>query len=115
MGDVNGGGIKLLHDITNSGQNFNLSGHIQRRGRLIKNDQVGPARHSHRGHRALQLPARDLMRIAKADVIGIWQAQTAVKLHTIQLAFSLGPYLMLCRRFGMLINQTVRRVETGRS
>ena len=74
MGNVNGGRIKLLHNVANGGQNFDLSGHIQRRGGFIKDDQIRPARHSHRSHRPLQLPTGHLVRIAKANAIGIWQA-----------------------------------------
>jgi hypothetical protein len=33
----------------------------------------GPAGHRHRRHRPLQLPARDLVRIAEADLVGVRQ------------------------------------------
>ena len=46
-------------------QNLRLHRHIQRRGRLIGNQQLRLRGHRHRNHRPLPLPARQLKRIGK--------------------------------------------------
>jgi len=45
---------------------------------LVEYDQVRAAGHRHRRHRALQLPAGNLMRVAKTDFGRIRQAQPFV-------------------------------------
>ena len=71
VADVNGGGVQLPDRILDRGEHLDLGGHVQRGGRLVEDDQIRLARHGHRHHRALELPAGDLMGIAIADVLGI--------------------------------------------
>ena len=47
--------LMLLHDIADSGENLDLSGDIERRGRLVEDDEAWMARHRHGHHGALQL------------------------------------------------------------
>jgi S-formylglutathione hydrolase FrmB len=68
VGDVERGGVELLDDVADRRQHLDLGGHVERGGRLVEDDQVGPAGHGHRGHGALQLAARHLVRIAEADL-----------------------------------------------
>ena len=62
--DVEGGGAVLADALPDRGQHLDLGRDVERRRRLVEDDQVGPAGHRHRGHGALQLAARDLVRIA---------------------------------------------------
>jgi hypothetical protein len=73
VGDVDRGGVELFDDVADRGQHLDLGGHVERGGGLVEDDQVGTAGHGHRGHRALQLPARDLVGIAEADLVGVGQ------------------------------------------
>ena len=45
-------------------QDLRAQRHVQRRGRLVGQQQPGPARQRHRDHRALALAARELVRIS---------------------------------------------------
>ena len=74
VGDVDGGGVELLDDVADRRQHLDLGGDVERRRRLVEDDEVGPAGHGHGGHGPLQLAARDLVRIAEADLVRDWAA-----------------------------------------
>ena len=73
--DVDTGHSALLHHGFKGPQDLNLGGDIKSRGGFIKDHQFGPANQRHRGRQALQLAARDLVRIAVANVFGVRQCQ----------------------------------------
>ena len=114
VGDVDGGGVELAHHVLDRRQHLDLGGHVERRGRLVEDDQIGPARHGHGGHRALKLAARDLVGIAEADIVGIGQPQAPVEVLGIVLGLAPGLYAVLHRHFSVLVDQLVRRVERRR-
>ena len=115
MGDINCSGVKLFNNITDSCQNFNLSCHVQRGCWFIKYDQIWSARHRHSGHRTLQLPTRHLVRIAKPNVVWVWQTQATVQLNSIQFAIGLQLQPMLSGRFGVLVHQSVSWIKASSS
>src|SRR4029077_12885384 len=58
-----------------------------------------------------ELAARQLMRIAEADMLGIRQPQTSEQVHGGALRLRLVHDAMLQRRFRILVDDTVRRIE----
>ena len=84
MCDVDRRRIELLNDIADRGQHLDLRRHVQRGRWFVEDNQVGAAGHRHRRHRPLQLTARNLMRIAKADLLRVGQAQAPVQLNRVR-------------------------------
>jgi hypothetical protein len=70
------------------GQHLDLGGDVERGGGLVEDDEVGAAGHRHRRHRPLELPARDLVGIAEADLLGVRQLHPAVEVHASASALS---------------------------
>ena len=105
--------VQLLLQCTDQLQDFGLDGHIQRRGRLIRNQQRRLARQRHRNHHALAHAARQLMRIAPQHVARFRNA------HQLQHAQRLGLglvgrfALVQADRFGNLLAHGKDRVERG--
>ncbi len=114
MRDVDRSRVELLNDVPDGGQHLDLGRHIKRCGRLVKDDQIGSARHRHRRHGALKLAARNLVRIAKPDLLRVRQTQLAVELDSVFLAFRLAGDTVLGGRFGVLIDQLVGGIEARR-
>ncbi len=113
VGDVDGGGLELPGDVFDGGQDFDLGGHIERRGGLIEDNDVGPAGHGHGHHGPLQLSARNLVGIAVADVLRVGQQQAPVEFHGLFFSFGKAHQPVLDRRLGILFDQPVGRVEGG--
>ena len=63
MGDQQQRHALVAHQIAQQVQNAGLGGHVQRRGRLIGDQQLGAQRNGHGDGDTLALPARKLMRI----------------------------------------------------
>ena len=85
MGDVDRRRVELLDDVAHRGQHFDLGGDVKRGRRLVEDDEVGPARHGHGRHGALQLAAGDLVGKAVADRVGLGQLQALVEIARIGL------------------------------
>ncbi len=68
--DIDAGNAAGLHHRLEGFQHVDLGRHIERRGRLIEDDELRPADQRHGGGEPLQLTARHLMRIAFADGFG---------------------------------------------
>ena len=113
MGDIDGGRVELLDDVADGRQHLDLGSHVERRRRLIENDQVGPAGQGHGGHGALQLPARYLVRIPESDDVGERHLEPGEQIDGVGVGLGLGGYAMLDGNFGKLVDQTVRRIERG--
>ena len=63
MGDDQQGHSRLALQLLQKGQDLRLHSDIERRGRLIGDQHIGPQRQRHGDHQPLPLPARELMRI----------------------------------------------------
>ncbi len=113
MGDVDRGRVELLDDVAHGGQHLDLGGHIERGGRFVEDDEVGPAGHGHGRHGALQLAARHLMRIAVADGVRLRQLQALVEIARIGLRLFAGHDAVAHRRLDGLVDQLVGRIEGG--
>ena len=62
-------------------QYFDLRGHVERRGGFVQHHQVWLAAERHRCHQALQLTAGNLVRVAKADAIGVGKFERVIEFH----------------------------------
>ena len=113
MRDVKRGGAGFLDGVLDGGQHVKLGGHVQRRRRLVEDDQIGARAQRHRRHRPLQLPARDLMRIAVAEMVGVGQAKRGEKAARAGLGLGAGHEAVQQRGLDHLVHQPVRRVEGG--
>ncbi len=63
MRDEQHGHASCRLDLADQCQYLCLRRHVECRGRLVGNENIGLERERHRDHRALALPARDLVRI----------------------------------------------------
>ncbi len=104
----------LFDRALDGGEHVDLRGHVERRRRLIENDQVGFRTERHRGHGPLQLAAGDLMRIAAAECLGRRKPKDAEKLDATAMRLAAGHQAMSHGRLDHLVPDRARRVEGGR-
>src|SRR5690606_14114633 len=95
-------------------KNVDLGGDVERRGRLVENDEVGPGAERHGRHDALQLPAGYLMRIAVADVFRIGQAELAKQVDGALLRLLAAGDAMFERGLDHLLHELAGRIEGRR-
>ena len=65
VGDQHHGHVELGFELEQKLQDLRLDGHVERRGRLVGDKQVGVVGERHGDHHALPLAARELMRIGR--------------------------------------------------
>ncbi|OIQ72302.1 hypothetical protein GALL_460750 [mine drainage metagenome] len=94
-------------------KDLRLNRHVQRRGRLIRDQQMRPVRQRHRDHHALPLPARKLVRIGTQPLFGIADTYLLQQLHHPRPRRSAGQPLVQRQAFDDLPFQRVQRVQTG--
>jgi hypothetical protein len=113
MGDVDRRRIELLDDIAHGGEHFHLRRHVKSGRRLVEDDEIGPARHGHGGHGALELAARNLVRVAVADLVGVGKLQTAIKIAGVGLGLLARHHAVVDGGFDGLLHQLMGRIEGG--
>ena len=113
MGDVKCGHTGIADRFLDRGQNVDLRGHIERRGRFVEDDQVGFRHQRHHRHRPLQLPAGHLMRITATEIVGIRQAKAVEKIDGAAFGFFGIGNAMFQRGLDDLFHQLLGRVEGG--
>ncbi len=74
VADVDRRHLALAHDAAERAQHLDLRRHVERRGGLVEDHQLGVGDQRHRRHQPLQLAAGDLVRVALADGLGLRQA-----------------------------------------
>ncbi|MNX98889.1 hypothetical protein D3C86_1313150 [compost metagenome] len=74
MGDQHHRHAELGLEVAQQIQDLGADGHVERRGRLVGQQQLGPAGQRHGDHRALALAARQLVREAVEPVGGVADA-----------------------------------------
>jgi len=115
VGDVDGRRVGLPHDVLDRRQHLDLGRHVEGRGRLVEDEEVGSAGHGHGGHGALKLAARHLVRIAIADAFRIGKLQAPEQVHGLALGVLRAQHVMPGRRLDILIDELVGRIEGRRS
>ena len=107
--------LALAHHAAEGAQHLDLRGHVERRGRLVEDHDLGVGDQRHRRHQPLQLPARDLVRVALADGLRVRQRQLAEQRDRLQLGFARAAAVpWMTRRLDHLVHDRARRVERGR-
>ena len=103
--------VQLLLQRADQLQDFRLDGHVQRGGRLVRNQQRRLARQRHRNHHALAHAARQLVRIAPQHIARFRNAHQLQ--HAQRLGLGLAGRLALVQadRFGNLLAHGEDRVE----
>ena len=114
VGDVERGDAGVADGVLDRRQHVDLRRHVERRGRLVEDDQVGLGAQRHRRHHALQLAAGDLVREALADGFRVGQAELLEQRHRALLGLGAVADAVLQRGLDHLVHQPVRRVEGGR-
>ena len=114
VGDVDCRRVELLDDVAHRRQHFDLGGDVERGGRLVEDDEIGPAGHGHGRHGALQLAARDLVGIAVADRVGIGQLQALVEIARVGLRLGAAHDAVAHGGFDRLVDEPVGGIEARR-
>ena len=73
MRDEKHAGAAFFLQLKNQTQDLRLRRHVERRGRLIGDQQRGLQHQRHRDHDALALAARELVRVGGDDALGLRQ------------------------------------------
>ncbi len=108
--------IKCRHTSVANGlldghQNVDLRSHIKRSRRLIKHHKIRLRTERQRRHTALQLPTRNLMRIAPSDTFRLRQSKLFKQYNRARLGLGLGEFPMSDRSFRNLFQYLLCRVE----
>ena len=103
--------LTLADDAFERAQDFDLRRDVERRRRLVEDDDVGIGNQRHRGHQSLQLPAGHLMRVALSDRLRLRQRELAEQRNGLELRFRTPQRAMQARRLDHLIEDAARRVE----
>ncbi|MNT18276.1 hypothetical protein D3C72_1534670 [compost metagenome] len=111
VGDVDRRRTTFAYHSFERPQYIDLGRHIKRRRRFVEHHQQWIADQRHGCHHTLQLPAGNLMRVAPANVIGVWQGQVAEQLDGLGLKHSLATQAMNQRPLNHLIDEFFRRIE----
>ena len=101
--------LQVVHQL----QNLCLNGHVQRRGRLVRDQQLGPARQRHGDHDALAHAAGQLMRILLHDGLRVGNLHVAKHLNGLNGGLAPVHSLMDHERLGNLALDREHRVQTG--
>ena len=107
VGDVERRGAGLVDGALDRREHVDLGGHVERGRRLVEDDEVGLRAERHRRHRALQLAARDLVRIAVAERVRDGKAEHAEELARAQLRVAARHQAMFDRGLHHLVADAV--------
>ena len=111
VGDVERRRSVLADELAESGEAFDLSGHVKRGGRLIEDENVWLGDHRHRRHDALELSAGNLMGIAGPDRLRARQIELLEQADRFRARLSRRQYAVPHRSFADLFHQRVRGIE----
>ena len=113
MADEQHRGAVFLAQILDQFDNRRLDRHIQRRGRLVQDQERRLGHQRHGDDDPLLLPTRQLMRIGAHDPRGVGQFHIPDHLQGARLGLGLGNALMDHRHFHQLLADAHRGVQAG--
>ena len=93
-------------------QNLGLHGDVERRSRLVRDEQPRLRNHGHGDHDALPEPARKLVRIAFGTLFSLGDTDILKDLQHALPCLGAGDLLMKAERFLHLLSHLHHRVET---
>ena len=113
MGDEQKPHAHLVFQILQQVEDLGLNGHVERRRRLVRDQDVGLVGQCHGDHHPLPLPPRKLVRIGIHAAFGVVDADLLEQFqHPRPRRLTLQP-LMQRQRFRQLLLDRVERVERG--
>ncbi len=95
-------------------QHVDLRRHIQRGGGFVEHHQIGLRAQRKRGHAALQLTARHLVRIPRSNVGRVRQTQLVKQVDRAGFCIRLGELALADGRLNHLIQDPLGRIKAGR-
>ena len=101
--------LHLLHEL----DDLRLDRHVERRGRLVGNEDVGVAGERHGDHHALAHTARELVRILVYALLGLGNAHGVQQLHSALQRLLLGVAAVQAQALSHLLADLVDRVQAG--
>ncbi len=113
MGDEQDGHAVARLQVAQQRQYLRLHGHVERGGRLVGDQQVGPVGQGHGDHHALALAARQFMRIGGHSAFGVLQPDLAQQLQHPRAALFAGGHAVNGEDFADLLLDPVQRIERG--
>ena len=103
----------LALQVGNQLQYFFLRGHVERRGRLVADDQGGLEHHGHGDHDALTLTAAELVRVAAQHALGVGQTHPLKDAQNFGAALVTGPIGVRREQLVDLVTAIHDRIERG--
>ena len=92
-------------------EDLRLDRDVERRRRLVRDQEVGPVRQRHRDHDALPLPARELMGIGGQPALRVLDSHLVQKFENPLARRSAGKPLVQQKRLRQLLFERVQRIE----
>ena len=111
VGDENHGALELGPERGEKVQDLSLNGHIERRGGLVRDQQVRMAGDRGSDHDALAHAARKLVRVVDVTAIGLRNTHMSQQLYGPLLRFDLTYVQVLQHGLGNLVADAKRRIE----
>ncbi len=113
VGDVHDRHPQFALQVAHEPQDLGLGGHIERRRRLVGNEQAGVTGECHRDHRALAQASRQLMWIGIHALLGLRETDEIEHLDRFGPRFGLAHFLVQRDRFHDLVADGVDGAERG--
>ena len=101
--------LQVLHDV----QDLRLHGHVQRRGRLVRDQDLGIAGQGHGDHHALALAAGHGVGIAAERAFGIRQAHLGEHVHRDAPGLAHGDLLVAANALAHLLAHAHGGIQAG--
>ena len=114
VGDVKRCHTGVANRLFDRRQHAHLGGDVERRGGLVKHNQVGLRAQSHGRHGALQLSTRHLVRKTLPKILRVGQAQLFKEGQRPLLRLRAVAHAVVQRSLHHLRQDTMRRVESRR-
>ncbi len=113
VGDQEHGRLQLLLQLQHQGQNLGLNGHVQGGGRLVGDEEPGPAGQGHGDHDPLAHAPRELVRVILEALSGGRDLDLVQKPGRLGEGLMLGQIEVDHQRLGHLTADGQNRVERG--
>ena len=111
VADEQDGHLRFRPEAVDEGEDGRLHGDVERRGRLIGDDESRRTADRHRDHCTLPLAARELERIGSRRAFGLGQAHALEQIDRAPARVALVQTAMEHQRFGDLRAHAVQRIE----
>ncbi len=111
MGDQQHRHVELGFEVEQQLQDLRLDGHVERRGRLVRDEKVWFVGERHGDHNALPLTAGELMRVGCEPRLRILDADLVEKVDHARFCGAVGKPAMNFQNLADLVFDRVQRIE----